>query len=275
MPVETAFAALRDPNGDVTLHLALAAPGPGDTRTFPDAVARAVRDAVARGGQGLLPDEPLRIAFAPGRAELTASGAQQIATIAKILDARPNLVVELAAPVSTDDRRWLAARALADDIEPARGFKGVLRTFGYPRPARAHSAGARGAHRRTARPARRGRRGRAPGHARAPSTGRRGPPRCPRRSARDARDDRACRPPRHRAGARRGRRCRAGRQRRVPRGPWQNRGRSSRRAALGSRAGVGGDDLRGAVRRWPRVEAPPAGRALERRRPWSSSPASS
>ena len=130
MSVETAFAALRDPNGDVTLHLALAAPGPGDTRTFPDAVARAVRDAVARGDEGLVPDKPLRIAFAPGRAELTSSGAQQIATIAKILDARPNLVIALAAPVSADDRRWLAARALADDIEPARGFKGVLRTFG-------------------------------------------------------------------------------------------------------------------------------------------------
>jgi hypothetical protein len=130
MPVEDAFAALRDPNGDVTLHLALAAPVPGDTRTLPDAVARAVRDAAARSGQAPLPDGPLRIAFAPGRAELTAHGAQQIATIAKILDARPSLVVELAAPVSTHDRRWLAARALADDIEPARGFKGVLRAFG-------------------------------------------------------------------------------------------------------------------------------------------------
>jgi hypothetical protein len=132
MPVENAFAALRDPNGDVTLHLALAAPGPRDTRTFPDTVARAVRDAVARGDEGLVPDKPLRIAFLPGRAELTANGAQQITAIAEILDARPNLAVEIAAPVSTDDRRWLALRALADDddLEPARGFKGVLRVFG-------------------------------------------------------------------------------------------------------------------------------------------------
>jgi hypothetical protein len=112
------------------LHLALAAPGPGDTRGFPDVVAHAVRDAIARGDQGLVPDEPLRIAFAPGRAEPTAHGAQQIAAIAKILDARPDLVVELAAPVATDDRWWLAARALAGDLKPAGGFQGVLRTFG-------------------------------------------------------------------------------------------------------------------------------------------------
>jgi hypothetical protein len=89
-----------------------------------------VRDAIARGDQGLVPDEPLRIAFAPGRAEPTAHGAQQIAAIAKILDARPDLVVELAAPVATDDRWWLAARALAGDLKPAGGFQGVLRTFG-------------------------------------------------------------------------------------------------------------------------------------------------
>jgi hypothetical protein len=130
MPLETALAALRDQNGDVTLHLALAAPGPSNTRAFPDAVARAVRDAVARGDEGLVPDKPLRIAFAPGRAELTVGGAQQITAIAKILDARPNLVVELVAPTSTDDRRWLAVRALADDLEPEGGFKGVLRVFG-------------------------------------------------------------------------------------------------------------------------------------------------
>jgi hypothetical protein len=129
VPVETAFAALRDPSGDVILHLALAAPR-GDMRTFPDAVAGAVRDAIARGDQGLVPDQPLRIAFAPGHAELTAQGAQQIAAIARILNAGPDLVIDLAAPVSIEDRQWLAAQALVDDLKPARGFKSVLRTFG-------------------------------------------------------------------------------------------------------------------------------------------------
>jgi hypothetical protein len=130
MSIEKAFATLRDPNGDVTLHLALAAPGPGDTRTLPDVVARAMRDAVARGGEQPLPDKPLRIAFAPGRADLTTPGVQQVVIIAKLLDARPNLVVELAAPLSAVDRRWLAEQVLANEIEPAGGWKGVLRTFG-------------------------------------------------------------------------------------------------------------------------------------------------
>ena len=137
MPVEDAFAALRDPNGDVTLHLALAAPVPGDTRTLPDAVARAVRDAVARGGQAPLPDVPLRIAFAPGRAELTAHGARQIAAIAENLDARPDLVVELAAPSPTHDRRWLAARR-SPTTSSRRAGGGCAANVRDPRPARAH-----------------------------------------------------------------------------------------------------------------------------------------
>jgi hypothetical protein len=128
--VETALAELRDPNGDVTLHLTLAGPGTGDPRTLPDAVTRAVRDAVARGRQDLLPNTPLQIAFDPGSPELTPYGARQIAVIAQALEARPDVVVELAAPVSTDDRRWFAEQALADDLEPTGGFKGVLRTFG-------------------------------------------------------------------------------------------------------------------------------------------------
>jgi hypothetical protein len=121
--VESALAALRDPNGDVTFQVALAAAAPGEARTLPATVAQAVRDAIDGAA-------PFRIAFVPGRADPTVHGARQITAIAEVLETRANLVVQLAAPVSNDDRRWLAEQALAAELEPAGGFKGVLRTFG-------------------------------------------------------------------------------------------------------------------------------------------------
>jgi hypothetical protein len=130
MPVEAALAALRDPNGDATLHLALASQRDGVARGFPD-VAGAVRDAVARSGQSPIPDGPFQIVFPAGGTELAGNGARQVASIAEILASRRDLVVELAAPLSTDDRRWLAARALDDDADDrGGGFMAILRAFG-------------------------------------------------------------------------------------------------------------------------------------------------
>jgi hypothetical protein len=121
--VENALARLRDSNGDVTLHLALAAPGRDGTRTLPDAVARAVRDAISGAA-------PFRIAFVPGRDELTAAGARQVAAIAETLSARPHLLVALAASPSSQDRRWLAEQVLAGNLEPTGVFRGMLQAFG-------------------------------------------------------------------------------------------------------------------------------------------------
>ncbi len=130
MPPDAAFAELRDPSGDVVLQMTLASPGDGTTAAFQDAVARAVRDAVTLARQHPLPEAPAQVAFVAGRSDPTAQGARSIATIAQILDARPGLVVELAAPPSSEDRRWFAAQELADDIEPPDGFMGVLGAIG-------------------------------------------------------------------------------------------------------------------------------------------------
>ena len=127
---DAALAALRDPDGDVTLRLPLSSVSGDDPQALPDMVARAVRAAVARARQTPLPVAPLMIDFAAGRSELGALAARQIASIAEVLRARRDVVVELRATLSSADRRWLAEQELVDDLDEPGGFMGVLRALG-------------------------------------------------------------------------------------------------------------------------------------------------
>ena len=130
MQPDAALAALRDPDGDVTLRLPLASVSSDDPRALPEMVAGAVRAAVSRARQTPLPVAPLQIDFAAGRSELAAQAARQIAAIAEVLRARRDVVVELSGTLSSADRRWLAEQELVDDIDEPGGFMGVLRALG-------------------------------------------------------------------------------------------------------------------------------------------------
>lgn len=129
MSPDAAFAALRDRDGDVTLRLPLASSA-ADPRPIADVIALAVRDAVTRARQAPLPEAPLQIVFAPGRAELSVQGVRQIASIAELLSARRDASVELIGSWSTADRRWLAEQELVGDLVEPGGFMGVLRALG-------------------------------------------------------------------------------------------------------------------------------------------------
>jgi len=129
MSSDAAFAALRDRDGDVTLRLPLAS-STADPRPMPDVIAAAVRDAVTRARQAPLPEAPLQIVFAPGRAELSVQGVRQLGSITELLAARRDAVVELTGGWSSADRRWLAEQELIDDLEEPGGFMGVLRALG-------------------------------------------------------------------------------------------------------------------------------------------------
>src|SRR6185503_13684221 len=89
-----------------------------------------VREAVAGARRTPLPNAPLEIAFPPGRTIPGTRGARQLAAIADILAARPDVVVELSGATSSDDRRWFAEQAVADQVGESGGFRGVLRAFG-------------------------------------------------------------------------------------------------------------------------------------------------
>lgn len=131
MPIETALAELRDDQGDVTLRLSLASQGEDGTPAVEEVVASAVREAVARARRAPLPERPIEIAFAPGRAELGSNASRQLAAIAELLEARRDAVVELAGMASREDARWIAEQSAASYLgdEPG-GLAGVLRAFG-------------------------------------------------------------------------------------------------------------------------------------------------
>jgi hypothetical protein len=129
MPPDAALAALRDADGDVTLRLPLSSAAE-DPRALTDVVAGAVRDAVLRARQTPLPEAPIQIAFVPGSAELSPQASRQLATIADVLAARHDVLVELHGVLSNDDRRWIAEQELVGDLEEPGGLMGVLRTLG-------------------------------------------------------------------------------------------------------------------------------------------------
>jgi hypothetical protein len=124
------MAEMREGDGSVILPLSLR--GAADPATVPalaDQVAAGIRQAVNRARQPL-PQGPLLIACFPGRSDPTPAGLRQITAIADMLARRPDLVVELAAPVTADDRRWLGEQAVTDDLAEGGGFMGVLRALG-------------------------------------------------------------------------------------------------------------------------------------------------
>ncbi|HZR82686.1 MAG TPA: DUF748 domain-containing protein [Candidatus Binatia bacterium] len=126
MPVEDAMAALRDPDGVVTLRLPLSSSA-GERRGALDGiVATALREAVARARETPLSERAIRIAFPPGRIDFNRAAAQQLSAIARILESRRDVTVELTGTVARDDRRWLAEQAAAADLDESDGFFGAL-----------------------------------------------------------------------------------------------------------------------------------------------------
>jgi uncharacterized protein involved in outer membrane biogenesis len=133
MPVPAAMALLRDESGDVTLQLTLASSRADGGGTYEERVAAGVRDSITRARQAAAERAafaPVSVLFPPGQVELTMPAMQELAPLATLLGARPELVVELSADTSHADRRWLAERALGVELEDSGGFAGVLRALG-------------------------------------------------------------------------------------------------------------------------------------------------
>ena len=135
MTPAAAFAALRERHGDVSLQLPLASAAWTGGRGLNDAVAGAVLQALAAPRLAPLPEAPLPVAFAAGRAELGPDAARQLAAIAGVLAARPDVLVELQGAISRADRRWLAEQAVAAEQaevpDETNGFKRFFRAVGF------------------------------------------------------------------------------------------------------------------------------------------------
>ena len=127
MTPESAFAALRERHGEISLQIPLASSGSTAVLALNETVATAVREALAR--PRLSP--PIQVGFLAGRAELGPPGERQLVAIAEVLAARPDVVVELHGTTSRADRRWFAEQAVAaEEIEEPRGLQGWLRIVG-------------------------------------------------------------------------------------------------------------------------------------------------
>lgn len=130
MSFDAAMAEMRDADGSVIVPLSLR--GAADPTTVPplaDQVAAGIRQALNRARQPL-PQAPLLVACFPGRSDPTPAGLRQISAIADMLARRPDLVVELSAPLSQDDRRWLGEQAITADLAEGGGFMGFMRALG-------------------------------------------------------------------------------------------------------------------------------------------------
>jgi hypothetical protein len=127
MPIDAAIDSMRSSSGDVTLRLPLvSAPG----LPLRAVVAAGLREAVTVAHRTPLPQAPIVIAFSPGRADVRSAAIAQISSIASLLEARPDAVLELATAISREDRQWFAEQAAAPFIEEPDGFLGVLRALG-------------------------------------------------------------------------------------------------------------------------------------------------
>jgi len=101
-------------------------------RGLNETVASAMREALARPRLTPLPAAPIHVVFAPGRTEPAPNAARQLAAIAEILSARPDVTVELRGAGSREDRRWLAEQAVTiDDTEEPGALRGFLRAIGF------------------------------------------------------------------------------------------------------------------------------------------------
>ncbi len=134
MPVEQALAELRDRDGEVTLQIPLSAPRDERREAMAAAiggmVASSLREAVTRARRAPLPDAPIAITFRPGRTDLGPAAARQLTALADLLDARPDVVLELRSDPSSEDRRWLAEQEAVAYLDEPGPLGGVLRAFG-------------------------------------------------------------------------------------------------------------------------------------------------
>jgi len=125
-----AFRAVHDRHGEVMLRFPLASEK-ADAQGVAEALALGVRDALARPPWVLLPETPIPIRFAPGRAEPGPDTPRQLEAIAKILAARPDALLDLRGLISGVDRRWFAEQELAADWpDDPGGLKALLRAVG-------------------------------------------------------------------------------------------------------------------------------------------------
>jgi hypothetical protein len=132
MSPEAAFAALRARHGEVSLQLPLGSPGWAGGRALNDMVASAVQEALVRPRLAPLPDGPIEIGFGPGRTEPGPNAGRQLAAIAELLAARPDVLVELRGTISREDRRWIAEQAVVVEETDDRGaLGGLLHAIGF------------------------------------------------------------------------------------------------------------------------------------------------
>jgi hypothetical protein len=131
MAPASALGAVHDRHGEIVLRFPLASGRAGDSGGLTEAFAAGVRDALARPRWTPLPEEGVAIAFVPGMTELAPDAERRLATIADIMAARPDAVLELRGVISRADRRWFAEQAVAEDeaAEPG-GFSVLLRAVG-------------------------------------------------------------------------------------------------------------------------------------------------
>jgi hypothetical protein len=125
MSSATAFATLRERQGQVSLQLPLASSPLGGALALNDTVAGAMREALAR--PRLAP--AIQVAFATGRTELDPSATQKLASVAETLAQNPDVVVELRGTSSRKDRRWMAEQTVAaEQPEEPGGIRGWFRS---------------------------------------------------------------------------------------------------------------------------------------------------
>lgn len=118
MSLSSAFELLRDNNGDVRIRLPRIETPHHD---FDLAVADAIRNAhAAPSSGGAL--TPTTLGFSPGQARLRADAVADLRRMARLVAAHPQLRIELAAPASLQDRRWLTEQSLLRDLDERGGF---------------------------------------------------------------------------------------------------------------------------------------------------------
>jgi len=122
-------------DGDVTLQLALSSARADGGDAYAETVAAGVREALHRADEAArtaaaahLP--PVHVRFRPGQVEMNALALEELARVAELLRAHPDLLVELDPETSYEDRRWLAEQALQGNLEESGGFMNVLRALG-------------------------------------------------------------------------------------------------------------------------------------------------
>jgi hypothetical protein len=126
IPLATALALLRDPAGNITLGVPVEIDERGTSVDVMTVVGSALRRALLgaltsplklvgslTGGEDKIGSfAAVPIVFRVGRAEVTHDGAAVIERLAKLLESRPAMGVELEAAVTAADARWMHEQAL-------------------------------------------------------------------------------------------------------------------------------------------------------------------